>query len=70
MGHDKSIHLKIYRQPIDTKDILNVSQRLEKAQGTFIEHGKDDVVYEEDSSDNEEILTPVKFGNIIVRNHE
>lgn len=33
MGHDKNIHLNIYRQPVATKDILQISQLLEKAQG-------------------------------------
>lgn len=33
MGHDKNIHLNIYRQPVATKDILEISQLLEKAQG-------------------------------------
>lgn len=35
MGHDKPIHLKINRQPVGTKDIINVSQWLEEAQGSY-----------------------------------
>ena len=31
MGHDKEIHMRIYRQPVGTQDILEVSQYLQKA---------------------------------------
>lgn len=35
MEHEKPNHLKIYRQPVGTKEILNVSQWLEKPQGSY-----------------------------------
>ena len=37
MGHEKDIHLRIYRQPVGAKDILEVSQYLQKAQNEFLE---------------------------------
>ena len=37
MEHEKTIHLNIYRQPVGTNDILEVSQFLEKAQNEFVE---------------------------------
>lgn len=58
MGHDKNIHLNIYRQPVATKDILEISQLLEKAQGTDEitetetsgnQYVDDSVILEEDS---------------------
>lgn len=35
LGHDKSIHLNIYRQSVVTNDILHVPQFLEKVQGIY-----------------------------------
>lgn len=63
MGHDKPIHLKIYRQPVGTRDILHVSQWLEKAQGSYQEDDNGGFVYAEDSSDNEDTSTPISLGN-------
>lgn len=55
MGHDKTIHLNIYRQPVGTSDILEVSQFLEKAPTDFADRGNERILYEEEStSDIEE----------------
>ncbi|OXU17295.1 hypothetical protein TSAR_014596, partial [Trichomalopsis sarcophagae] len=55
MGHDKEIHCNIYRQPVGTQDILQVSQWLEYAQGEYIETPNGNILIEEMStSDMEE----------------
>ena len=53
MGHSKSIHLAIYRQPLPLKDLPQVSQFLAKAQGTF--NGKTGDIILEPSN---ELTTP------------
>lgn len=53
LGHDKSIHLNIYRQPVATNDILHVSLLLEKAQGIYTKSKEEvqEFVEETDSED-------------------
>ncbi|XP_044757076.1 uncharacterized protein LOC123315447 [Coccinella septempunctata] len=52
MGHDKNIHLNIYRQPVATKDILQISQLLEKAQGDDDPNAPDIDLEEVDETEN------------------
>lgn len=52
LGHNKSIHLNIYRQPIATNDILHVSQLLEKAQGIY-KHSTSGVQEQVEETDSE-----------------
>ncbi|XP_011698855.1 PREDICTED: uncharacterized protein LOC105456481 [Wasmannia auropunctata] len=47
MGHAEKIHREVYRQPIISRDILNITQHLEAA------HGYDSPDTEESSSDEE-----------------
>lgn len=52
MGHNKSIHLNIYRQLIEKNDILHVSQLLEKAQGIY-KHSTGGVQEQVEETDSE-----------------
>lgn len=51
MGHEKEIHLRHYRQPIAARDILKVSQLLEKAQGVDENNSSSEDSEEEQDSD-------------------
>ena len=55
MGHDKNIHLNIYRQPVASEDILEVSKWLEYAQGDFIETDRGHIIFEDESTSDLEL---------------
>ena len=55
MGHDKNIHLNIYRQPVASQDILNVAQWLEYAQGDFVETDRGHILFEDESTSDLEM---------------
>lgn len=59
MGHAENIHKEYYRQPIISRDILRMSQLLEKAQNVADEDGEyksnSDVTESSDDSDTENI---------------
>ncbi|XP_036141218.1 uncharacterized protein LOC118645047 [Monomorium pharaonis] len=62
MGHHEKIHKEIYRKPVVVKDITEVSQLLEAAQGirdsanNLIEESDSEIEYENKDSTNDEIF--------------
>lgn len=56
MGHADKIHLVHYRQPIMEKEILEISQYLEAAQGVNVEDDDDDDDDNDDEAPNSECL--------------
>ncbi|XP_067214685.1 uncharacterized protein [Linepithema humile] len=52
MGHAEKIHREVYRQPIISRDILNITQHLEAAHGCDSQSTEES--FSEDSSNNDE----------------
>jgi len=53
MGHTEKIHKDHYRQPLASRDILNISQYLDTVQGTA--HDSNDKSSTDSSSENDEL---------------
>jgi len=63
MGHTKKIHKDHYRQPLASRDILNISQYLEAVQGTAHDSNDKSSDKMDSSSENDE-LEEDRFYNI------
>lgn len=64
MGHAENIHKEYYRQPIVSRDILRMSQLLEKAQEDINANGEEsnsDNVEENESNDEEDTICDTKL---------
>lgn len=67
MGHAEKIHREVYRQPIISRDILNITQHLEAAHGCDSENieesfNKDSASDNEDDIREENIETVINAG--------
>lgn len=57
MGHAEKIHKEIYRQPVVSRDILNITQHLEAAHGCGSQNTEES--FSEDSNNDEEEINEI-----------
>lgn len=63
MGHAEKIHREVYRQPIISRDILNITQHLEAAHGCNSQNTEESST--EDSSNDEADIRKENIGTAI-----